>query len=639
MASFAALPLLPFSIPPLLSFRRRSSVFLASATSPELCSAGTDAFVVSTAAAEKPTVLYGFSEDSTLNGLAGALQRRKEISWTLSELIETSKLTPVSIHGDVNTPITGIQIDSRCVTSGDLFICCVGKKTDGHRFVSEALSKGATAVVACKNLNFDDLPGCGALVIVNDSNAVLASLAASFYRNPSTMMSVVGITGTNGKTTTAHLVKGIYESMGMKTGMFGTVGYFINGEDQSEVKNTTPDAVTAQRLMAKMLENGTEALIMEISSHGLALGRCDEIEFNVAVFTNLTRDHFDFHGTEEEYRNSKLKLFVKMSDPKKHRKVVNVDDPNAPFFIAKGNADVPVVTFGMESKEADVFPLRIEVSMFGTWVLISTPKGIVEVSSRLLGRHNVYNILAAVAVGVAVNCRLEDVVRGIEMVSGVPGRCELIDEHQPFAVMVDFAHTPDALARVLDSARELGARRLITVFGCAGESDTGKRPIMTKIAADKSDVVILTTDNPKTENPLNILNDMLAGVGWTLQSYVQFGKNNYYPPLPNGHELFVHARRRVAVRAAMAMADKGDIVVVAGRGHEKYQEEGDRKRYIDDREECREALHYVEMLHRAAIGKQIPLLITQESLISFCKDVETWFAMEDQRSPCMLPIF
>ncbi|KAM0942056.1 putative UDP-N-acetylmuramoyl-L-alanyl-D-glutamate--L-lysine ligase [Dioscorea sansibarensis] len=638
MASFAAFSLLPFSIPPPLSLRRPSSVFLASSTSHDLGSATTDAFVLSTAA-EKPPVVHGFSEDSILNELAGAFQRRKELSWTISELIETSKLTPVSIHGDVNTPITGIQIDSRYVTSGDLFICCIGKKTDGHRFISEALAKGATAIVACKNLDFDDLPGCGALVMVKDSNAVLASLAASFYRNPSTMMSVVGITGTNGKTTVAHLVKCIYESMGMKTGMLGTVGYFINGEDQSEVKNTTPDAVAAQRLMAKMLENGTEALIMEASSHGLALGRCDEIEFNVAVFTNLTRDHFDFHGTEEEYRESKLKLFVKMSDPKQHRKVVNVDDPNAPFFIAKGNAEVPVVTFGIESKEADVFPLRIELSMFGTWVLISTPKGMVEVSSRLLGRHNVYNILAAVAVGVAVDCRLEDVVRGIEMVSGVPGRCELIDEHQPFAVMVDFAHTPDALARVLDCARELGARRLITVFGCAGESDTGKRPIMMKIAADKSDVVILTTDNPKTENPLNILNDMLAGVGWTLQSYVQFGKNNYYPSLPNGHKIFVHDKRRVAVRAAMAMADEGDIVVVAGRGHEKYQEEGDRKRYIDDREECREALHYVEMLHRAAMDKQIPLLVTQESLISFCKDVVTWFAMEDQRSSCMLPIF
>ncbi|KAJ0966668.1 hypothetical protein J5N97_023585 [Dioscorea zingiberensis] len=608
MASFA-FSLLPFSRTPtpLLSLRRASLV--VSAAGPEL-RAESEALFLSTIARENPAAVHGFSKDSILDDLAAALQRRKEPFWTLSELLEASGVTPLSIHGDLETHITGIQIDSRNVSSGDLFICCVGKKADGHRFASEAVSKGAVAIVASKDLNLDELPGCRAVVMVGDSNAVLASLAASFYRNPSTRMPVVGITGTNGKTTTAHLIKSVYEAMGMKTGMLSTVGYFIDGENQSEVPNTTPDAVTVQRLMAKMVENGTEAMVMEASSHGLALGRCDEIDFNVAVFTNLTRDHYDFHGTEEEYRESKLKLFVKMSDPKHHRKVVNVDDPNAQFFTAQGNVDVPVVTFGMENREADVFPLRLELSMFGTWVLISTPKGIVEVSSRLLGRHNVYNILAAVAVGVAVDARLEDIVRGIEMMRGVPGRCELIDEDQPFSVMVDFAHTPDALARILDTARELGARRLITVFGCAGESDRGKRPIMTKIAADKSDVVILTTDNPKTENPLNILDDMLAGVGWTMQSYAQFGKNNYYLPLPNGHKLFVHDMRRVAVRAAVAMADKGDMVVVAGRGHETYQQEGDRKRYIDDRKECREALHYVEMLHRAAMDKQIPLLVS-----------------------------
>ncbi|KAK4400799.1 UDP-N-acetylmuramoyl-L-alanyl-D-glutamate--2,6-diaminopimelate ligase MurE, chloroplastic [Sesamum angolense] len=497
---------------------------------------------------------------------------------SLAELLDESKVVPVSVYGNLEVEISGISHDSRVVESSDLFVCCVGRNTDGHLYLSEADKRGAVAVVASKEIDIEATLGCKALVIVEDTNMVLAALAASFFRHPSRSMSVIGITGTNGKTTTAFLIKGMYEAMGLRTGMMSTVAYYVHGDNKLESTKTSPDAVLVQKLMAKMVHNGTEALVMEASSHELALGRCDEVDFDIAVFTNLTRDHLDFHGTEEEYRNAKAKLFSRM-----------------------GNPNVPVVTFAMENKNADVHPLKFELSLFETQVLVNTPQGILEISSGLLGRHNIYNILAAVAVGIAVGAPLEDIVRGIEEVDAVPGRCELIDEEQAFGVIVDYAHTADGLSRLLDYVRELAPRRIISVFGCVGESDRGKRPMMTKIATDKSDVTILTSDNPKNEDPLDILDDMLAGVGWTMQDYLKHGENDYYPPLPNGHRLFLHDIRRVAVRCAVAMAEEGDMVVVAGKGHETYQIEGDKKEFFDDREECREALQYVDELHQAGI--------------------------------------
>ncbi|KAL7150359.1 hypothetical protein ABFS83_05G106700 [Erythranthe nasuta] len=520
---------------------------------------------------------------------------------TLAELLDESKVVPISVYGNLDIEIKGISHDSRLVESGDLFVCCVGIKTDGHLYLSEADKRGAVAVIASKEIDIDDTLGCKALVIVEDTSVILAALASSFFKHPSRSLSVIGITGTNGKTTTSYLIKGMYEAMGLRTGMLSTVAYYIHGDNKLESTKTTPDAVLVQKLMAKMAHNGTEALVMEASSHGLALGRCDEIDFDIAVFTNLTRDHLDFHGTHEEYREAKAKLFSKMVDPERHRKIVNIDDPNAPFFISKGNPDVPVVTFAMENKNADVYPLKVELSLFETQVLVNTPEGILEISSGLLGRHNVCNILAAVAVGIAVGAPLEDIVRGIEEVDAVPGRCELIDEEQAFGVIVDYAHTPDALSRLLDFVRELSPRRIITVVGCGGEKDRGKRPMMAKIATEKSDVTILTSDNPNNEDPLDILDDMLSGIGWTMQDYLKHGENDYYPPLANGNRLFLHDIRRVAVRCAVAMGEEGDMVVVAGKGHETYQIEGGKKEFFDDREECREALQYVDELHQAGI--------------------------------------
>ncbi|GKB58054.1 UDP-N-acetylmuramoyl-L-alanyl-D-glutamate--2,6-diaminopimelate ligase MurE homolog, chloroplastic [Tanacetum coccineum] len=520
---------------------------------------------------------------------------------TLAELLDESKLVPVSVLGDLEIEITGIQHDSRLVESGDLFVCCVGKKTDGHLFLTEADKRGAVAVVASKEIDIEETLGCKALVLVEDTSSVLATLAASFYRHPSKNMAVIGITGTNGKTSTGYLIKGMYEVMGLRTGMITNVAHYIHGENLLETKNTVPDAVSRQKLMAKMVHNGTEALVMEASSHELDSGKCDEVDFDIAVFTNLSRDHLDVHGSEEEYRNAKLKLFSRMVDPTRHRKVVNIDDENAPLFIAQGNKDVPVVTFAMEDKKADVHPLQFDLSLFETQVLVDTPKGILEISSGLLGRQNIYNILAAVAVGIAVGAPLEDIVRGIEEVDVVPGRCELIDEEQTYGVVVDYANTPAGLSRLLDNVRELNPKRVITVIGCPGETDRGKRPVMTKIATDKSDITMLTSENPRNEDPLDILDDMLAGIGWTMQDYLKHQADDYHPPLPNGHRVFLHDIRRVAVRSAVAMGEEGDIVVVTGKGHETYDTVGETTEFFDDREECREALQYVDELHQSGI--------------------------------------
>ncbi|XP_008775670.2 UDP-N-acetylmuramoyl-L-alanyl-D-glutamate--2,6-diaminopimelate ligase MurE homolog, chloroplastic-like [Phoenix dactylifera] len=578
------------------------------------------------------------SMSSSDSGLVSLPKSRVQIlepkfRMTFAELIDESGVAPVSVYGDMEVLVTGIQNDSRKVIPGNVFVCCAGYKTDGHCYVAEAIERGAVAVVASRELGINETLACKALLVMEDTNSVLPVLAATFYGHPSKSLLVTGITGTNGKTTTAHLIRAVSEALGKKTGMLGSVGYYVHGNYQLEAPNTTPNAVMVQELMAEMARNRTEAVVMEVSSVGLSVGRCDEIDFDIAVFMNLTRDHLDFHGTEEEYRSSKAKMFARMVDPRFHRKIVNIDDPNASFFIAQGNPDVPVVTFAMENKDADVYPMKITLSLFKTRVVINTPKGMLEISSSLVGRYNIYNILAAVAVGIAMDAPSGNIVRGIEAMDGVPGRFELINEGQNFALVVDYAHSPDSFSRLLDAARELGARRIITVFGCAGETDKGKRPILTKLASEKSDVIILTSGNPKSENQFNIFDDMLAGIGLTLQDYLQYDENFLYPVLPNGCRLFLHDIRRVAIRAAVAMGKEGDMIFVLGRGHESYQIEGVKKRYIDDREECREALQHVDELHRAKLDKRIPMVVNRDLPVS-SGEVESWRTLAGRVNAC-----
>lgn len=510
----------------------------------------------------------------------------------LGELLLKAGVSPVLINGDQTVEITGIQHDSRLVCPGDLFVCCKGFSTDGHLHVSQAAEQGAVAIVATKQVSVQKT--LKAFVQVEDTNSILSALSAAFYGHPSRKLTVVGITGTNGKTTTSYLLKSMFEAMGHKTGLLGTIAYYINEEKNIEASNTTPDALSLQCLMATMVRNGTKVCVMEVSSHALALGRCNKVDYNIAVFTNLTRDHMDFHETEQNYKKSKGLLFAKMVDPQQHRKVVNIDDQNAPYFTEQGGANVPVVRYSLENRDAHVFASELKFSLFKTNVLVHTPKGDMHISSGLLGRHNVYNILTAVAVGIAADAPLKDIARGIEAVEAVPGRFELINEGQAFSVIVDYAHTPDALARLLDTTRECGARRIITVVGCGGDRDKGKRPIMAKMATDKSDVCILTSDNPRTEKPLSILDDMLAGVRLSMEEYLKHDTKKCHYLLHSGHRLIVCENRSLAIRTAIAMGEEGDAVVVAGKGHETYQIIGNRKEHFDDREECRKALKHLD---------------------------------------------
>lgn len=478
---------------------------------------------------------------------------------------------------------------------------CAGE--DGLAGLTKADKRGAVAVVADQAVDIEGTLACRALVIVDDIAAVLRVLPACLYRRPSKDMAVIGVTGTDGVTTTAHLIKATYESMGVRTGMVGVLGAYAFGSNKLDAQpDAAGDPIAVQRLMATMLHNGAEAVVLETAADGMPPSGVDsEIDYDIAVLTNVRHSDGEAGMTYEEYMSSMASLFSRMVDPERHRKVVNIDDPSAPFFAAQGGHDVPVVTYSFENKKADVHTLKYQLSLFETEVLVQTPHGILEISSGLLGRENICNILATVAVGVAVGAPLEDIVKGIEEVDAIPGRCELIDEEQVFGVIVDHARTPEALSRLLDGVRELGPRRIVTVVGCCGEKERGKRPVMTKIAAEKSDVVMLTSDNPANEDPLDILDDMLVGIGWTMEEYLKYGANDYYPPLPNGHRLFLHDIRRVAVRAAVAMGEQGDVVVITGKGNDTYHIEGDKKEFFDDREECREALQYVDQLHRAGI--------------------------------------
>lgn len=514
---------------------------------------------------------------------------------TLSELLDEARVVPILVDGDQDVEITGIQYDSRQVTPGNMFVCGLGSSAAEHSPLAEAIEKGAVVVVASMEVSVQD--SIKAVVVVEDTASILSSLSAAFYGSPAGRMSVVGICGTNGKASASYLIKSMYEAMEKKTGLIGSMANYVYGKKKSEALNTTLNAISLHKLIATMVHNGTEICVMEVP----AVDNLQNLEFEIAVFTNFTSQSDNYKEIEDKQKESMVQLFAKMVDPKRHAKVVNMDDQYAPNLIAQGSPGVPVVTFSMENREADVYALEVQLSLFETDVLVHTPRGNVEISSGLLGRHNVYSILAAVAVGISVNAPLEAIVQGIEEVDAVPGRCELIDEEQAFAVIVDHARTPDGLSRLLDTVRECGARRLITVIGCEGECERGKRPLLAKIATDKSDVSILTSDNPRKEDPLYILDDMLAGVGWSMKEYLEHGERDYYPPLRNGHRLFLYDDRAIAVRAAVAMGEEGDAVIIAGKGHETYQLVGDKKEYLDDREECREALQHVDALHAAGI--------------------------------------
>lgn len=492
---------------------------------------------------------------------------------TFAELVEP--LQASERQGNLDVAVTSLTDDSRAVKPGSVFVAIQGERVDGHAFVGKAVEAGAAALVLQKGLNVTAAPSIP-VVRVDDSRRVLGVLAGRFYREPASRLCMVGVTGTNGKTTVTYLCKGVLETAGRRVGLIGTVAYQI-GDERLPAAHTTPGAVELQALLARMVDAGMNAAVMEVSSHALAMDRTTGCEFDVAIFTNLTQDHLDFHADMDGYFQAKLRLFADL-DPagrklRPKRAIVNIDDARGARVCEASR--VPVWTYAIQ-KPADIRAEDVRLALSGTRFTAATPHGRFPVESRLVGEHNVYNILAAIGVGLHEGLSPEIIQRGIASVVNVPGRFERVEAGQDFTVVVDYAHTDDALLRLLTAAQALKTGRVITVFGCGGDRDRGKRPKMGRVAARLSDVVFLTSDNPRSENPAAILREIEVGVREALTE-----KRIRYE---------VIADRRAAIEAAVREAKSGDTVLIAGKGHEDYQIVGATRLHFDDREVARAAL-------------------------------------------------
>jgi len=477
----------------------------------------------------------------------------------------------VEQRGALDRTVTSVTDDSRTVASGSLFVAVKGERVDGHRFVAQAAQAGAAAIVAQEAVEAGSLP----FVKVADSRKALGFIGSRFYGDPSARLSMIGVTGTNGKTTTTYLCKALLEGIGRHVGLIGTVAYQI-GAETIPASHTTPGALELQGLLMKMTQAGLNSVVMEVSSHALAMDRTAGCEYDAAVFTNLTQDHLDYHRTMEEYFQAKLRLFTGLGRGKKtgQRAIINMDDPRGAEIRAA--CRVPVWGYAVKS-QADLKAERVHLSMNGSAFSAATPAGTFAVESRLVGEHNVYNLLGAIGVALHAGATCDQVREAVAKVINVPGRFERVSAGQDFTVVVDYAHTEDALVRLLTAAQALKSHRIITLFGCGGDRDRGKRPKMGRAAVEYSDVVVLTSDNPRTEDPMAILREVEVGVRQALQSR----SHVEYHLVPD---------RREAIGMAVRLARTGDIVLIAGKGHEDYQIVGTKKVYFDDREAAREAI-------------------------------------------------
>jgi UDP-N-acetylmuramoyl-L-alanyl-D-glutamate--2,6-diaminopimelate ligase len=511
----------------------------------------------------------------------------------LGQILEGIK--DARLSGDPKTPIRGLAYDSRAVEPGFLFAALRGQKSDGNDYVEQAIDRGATAVLSRRAPD-----RFGAKVVwvqVDNDRRGLALAARNYYGRPDGRMVMIGVTGTNGKTTVCFLLEAILREAGLKPCLLGTVMYRYN-RDETKAGRTTPESLDLYRLLDRYATAGARSCVMEVSSHSLVLERVAGVDFKAAVFTNLTQDHLDFHGTMEAYFDAKAILFRDLSGAAVA--VLNADDPHARRLRSLTKARV--VTFG-QAEGADVRLASVHAAVTGTGIVLEVaaglgpegggaidgtaghrapPAGRLEVRSPLLGRPNALNMAAAAAAALALGVGREAVARGLESVTGVPGRFERIDEGQPFTVLVDYAHTDDALKNLLLAVRDLRPRRVVTVFGCGGDRDRGKRPLMGFAAATGSDVVVVTSDNPRSEDPMAIIEEILPG---TRRSFIgdpcgQTGKER----------CLVIPDRKEAIRRALSLAEEGDCVVIAGKGHETYQILGERTIPFDDREVARELL-------------------------------------------------
>ena len=473
--------------------------------------------------------------------------------------------------------ISSVVYDSRQATAGSLFVAIHGEKTDGNRFIAAALERGATTVVSeiprpaqAPNANQapEPLPASVAWLQVPDARKALAIIAANFFDHPADKLQLVGITGTNGKTTTSFLLDSIIHAACLRSGLFGTIEY-RTPLDTYPARTTTPESLDLHRFFSEIVRAGGTHAVLESSSHALALDRLWGCRFAAAVFTNLTRDHLDFHATMENYFAAKRRLFEGTGAGPARYGIVNIDDPYGPQLRDLAER---TITYGLASG-AQVTAKKIALALRGLDFVADTPAGKIEVRSPLVGRNNVYNLLAAIAAGIALDFGREAIEAGLSALAAVPGRFERIDLGQPFMLVVDYAHTDDALQKLLETARELHPTgRMITLFGCGGERDRSKRPLMGTAAGRLSDVVVLSSDNPRGEDPLKIINDALVGLQRT------------------SAKVLVEPDRERALELALERARPGDMVLLAGKGHETNQVLKDRTIEFDDREVARRIL-------------------------------------------------
>ena len=487
----------------------------------------------------------------------------------------SGKLSGISIHH--------VTSDSRAVTSASLFVAITGLSADGHHYLSEVVRKGVPAVVVERK---QKMPENVVQIQVADSRLALARLSAAFHGYPSREMCVVGVTGTNGKTTSTYLLESVFGARHLKCGVLGTINYRCLGH-RFQTSHTTPEPTRFQAILREMKDHGITHVVAEVSSHGLALKRVDGTDFDVALFTNLTQDHLDFHKDWEEYYHAKKRLFTEIlpaSRKKNKISVINIDDPYGSRLYPEIRQGL-VLTYALSDPGADIYAERADYSLEGMSATLRTSKGVIEIESQLMGQHNLSNILGVTAVALALDIPLETIEKGISDLKSVPGRFERVDAGQSFLTLVDYAHTPDALQNagqaLLKFKREKRMDRLITVFGCGGDRDRTKRPLMAKAAAAFSDVVIVTSDNPRTEDPERIIENIIAGLKEiSFPVYSEQKKRGY----------MIQVDRKSAIAKAIELAGPTDAVLIAGKGHEDYQIVGQTKIHFDDREEARQAI-------------------------------------------------
>jgi UDP-N-acetylmuramoyl-L-alanyl-D-glutamate--2,6-diaminopimelate ligase len=473
----------------------------------------------------------------------------------LREALE--RIPNIQSTGNPNIDICGIAYDSRSVQKGDLFVAIKGEKQDGARFIGQALNRGAVAVASEKN----QAPAQAVSVVVPDARKFLAEISRIFYRDPSAKLKLVGITGTKGKTTSSYLMDSIFSHAGIPSCLMGTIMMKI-GSQIIQSHHTTPESSDLMRFLQQAVTGGCTHGALEVSSHSLALKRVFGARFAVGVFMNLTHDHLDFHKNMEAYFQAKQLLFSAENGNNIECAVINVDDDYGRRLASETRSSV--LRFGFR-KPADIRVLEYQSTSGGTELALDTPAGQVHFQLRLIGRPNAYNVMAATGAALCLGLDLKTIRSGIEALKGVPGRMERIDAGQDFTVIVDYAHSPDSLDNLLQTLSQLPHKRIITVFGCGGDRDKTKRPVMGEIAARASDLVIATSDNPRSEDPLEILKEIETG-------------------LRKGPAPFkIEPDRRLAIELAISMASAGDVVALAGKGHEDYQIIGSRTIPFDDR--------------------------------------------------------